>query len=75
MALVTRANREHSTAVEAILKALTEIRDVTDRNVRGAQESRRATDGLRERTAALATIADSLGRGQTPTRRRNGGRR
>jgi methyl-accepting chemotaxis protein len=75
LTLITRANREHSAAGEAILKSLTEIRAITTRNAQGVQDSRRGTDGLRERTAALAALADRLARARPATRRRNGGRR
>jgi methyl-accepting chemotaxis protein len=74
MGLITRANREHSAAGETILKSLVEIGVISDRNVQGVQESRRATDTLRERAAGLAAIADRLGRAAGPARRRQGGR-
>jgi methyl-accepting chemotaxis protein len=75
MALITRANREHSAAGEAILKSLLEVRAVTDRNAAGVQDSRRSTDNLKERTESLAGIATRLGRpGPAPRRRTNGKR-
>jgi methyl-accepting chemotaxis protein len=60
-------------AAEAILKAVTEIRTIADRNARSVEDSRRATDALRERTTALGLLATRIGK--TPGRRRNGGRR
>ena len=75
MGLITRANREHSAAGEAILKSLVEIRVINDRNVQGVQESRRATDALRDRAAGLAAIADRLGRADGAAPRRKGARR
>jgi methyl-accepting chemotaxis protein len=76
VSLVTRANRQHSAAGEAILKALTDIRTITTRNARGVEDTRRNTDGLRERTAALAALADRLAGARPPAaRRRNTGRR
>ena len=75
MALITRANREHSAAGEAILRALVDIRAVADRNAQGAQESRRATDGLQERTAAVVAIANRLGRAGSPPRPPKGGKK
>jgi hypothetical protein len=62
-------------AAESILKSLTAIRAVTDRNARGVEDTRRATDGLREGTAALAALATRLGRTPPATRRRPGGRK
>jgi methyl-accepting chemotaxis protein len=70
MAQLTRANREHSVAADSILKSLTDIRAVTDRNARGVEGSRRATDGLRDGTAALAALAARLGRTPPGPRRR-----
>jgi methyl-accepting chemotaxis protein len=57
---ITQANRQHSSSVESIQQALQEIRGITDRNVRGVEDTRRATDGLREQTRSLTTIADRL---------------
>ena len=37
--LITAANREHSTASAAILAALADIRQVTERNAQGVQET------------------------------------
>jgi methyl-accepting chemotaxis protein len=71
MGLITRANREHSAAGEGVLRSLLEVRAVADQNVRGVQESRLTTDGLRERVRGLAAIADRLGK----PARRTGGRR
>jgi methyl-accepting chemotaxis protein len=72
MASMTRANREHAAGGESILKALSEIRAVTDRTADGARQSRRTADGLRDRTAALVGIADRLGRAP---RKQGGGRK
>jgi methyl-accepting chemotaxis protein len=75
---ITQANRQHSAAAETIQKALTDIQGITDRNARGVEESRRATDSLREQTRALVAVADGLSQTgpETATRRRGrqGGR-
>jgi methyl-accepting chemotaxis protein len=72
LALITRANREHSAAGATVLGALAAIRREADGAARGVAESRRLADGLRARTAALDAVAAALGRAGPKPRPRKG---
>jgi methyl-accepting chemotaxis protein len=56
--LITTANREHSVVSAQLLNTLKQIREITDRNAHGVQETRGGTNDLLQRAAALASIAE-----------------
>jgi methyl-accepting chemotaxis protein len=56
--LITRANAEHSSMAAALLGSLSEIRQITDRNVAGVKQTRGGADDLRRRAQALAALID-----------------
>jgi methyl-accepting chemotaxis protein len=61
--LITIANREHSVVAGQLLDTLKQIREITDRNAHGVQETRGGTNDLVERAAALVSMAErSTGR-------------
>jgi methyl-accepting chemotaxis protein len=61
--LITIANREHSVVAGQLLDTLKQIREITDRNAHGVQETRGGTNDLVERAAALVSLAErSTGR-------------
>jgi methyl-accepting chemotaxis protein len=58
--LITRANREHSGAAASVLGSLTEIRQITDRNLQGSKETARSAGDLLERAVSLNELMDGL---------------
>ena len=60
--MITRANNEHSGVATNILGSLTEIRQVTDRNVQGSKETARNASALLERAESLNELMDDLQR-------------
>jgi methyl-accepting chemotaxis protein len=61
--LITRSNREHLTASTAILDSLTDIRQITERNTRGVEDTLRGTEALAGQAQRLNGIMDSVGNG------------
>ena len=57
MKKITEANRGHSSSAAALLASLRQIREVTDRNVHGARETRGGTTDLLERAESLLALA------------------
>jgi methyl-accepting chemotaxis protein len=75
---ITTANREQSTVSSALVGMLNEVRQVTDRNAHGANETRGGTTDLLQRAESLLLLAERQG-GRHPRRggttgRANGGR-
>jgi methyl-accepting chemotaxis protein len=62
--LITQANREHSVTSASILTALTDIRRITDTNVRGVREAKAGTEDLRRCAADLDAL---MGNGSART--------
>jgi methyl-accepting chemotaxis protein len=60
--LVTQANREHSTVSESLVAGLSEVRKVTDRNVRGVQQTRQSSADLIRHAEALNELVDGSAR-------------
>ena len=58
--LITQANREHSTVSVALLKGLSDIKQITERNAQGVKDTMRGTESLVERARALDSIIDGL---------------
>ena len=58
--LITQANREHSTGSAALLKGLSDIKQITERNAQGVKDTLRGTESLIERARMLDSIMDSL---------------
>jgi methyl-accepting chemotaxis protein len=59
--MITAANREHSLVSSRLLTALKQIRDITDRNAHGVQETRGGTTDLLQRATALVSLTESRG--------------
>jgi methyl-accepting chemotaxis protein len=59
IALITRANRDHSQSAASVLSALQEIRNVTAKNSEGAKDTLRGTRTLLDTVEAL--VADMNG--------------
>ncbi|HEX8117254.1 MAG TPA: hypothetical protein VF521_08280, partial [Pyrinomonadaceae bacterium] len=63
--LITRSNRQHLSSAEQVLGALTEIRQITERNARGVKATLSGTTSLIERAQQLAElVGDAEGRGE-----------
>jgi len=61
--LITTANREHSVVAAQLLNTLKQVREITDRNAHGVQETRGGTNDLLQRATALVSMAErSTGR-------------
>jgi methyl-accepting chemotaxis protein len=69
IALISGANREHSTVAAGLLAQLQDVRQVTDRNVRSARDARGGTTELARQATALADTV-----GAAPARRTSRGR-
>ena len=53
IALITRANREHSGASEMIMSRLNDIQKISERNSLGVKETRRAASRLLQLAATV----------------------
>jgi methyl-accepting chemotaxis protein len=61
--LITTSNREHSVVAAQLLNTLKQVREITDRNAHGVQETRGGTNDLLQRATALVSMAErSTGR-------------
>ena len=76
--LITRANREHSTAAAGFLASLGDIRGITERNANGAKETLNRTSGLllnaRRLTEMAETFATARSAAKAKTQASNGRR-
>jgi methyl-accepting chemotaxis protein len=59
--LITHANREHSQVSDTLLGQLTEVRRVTDRNIRGVKDTQTSTADLLRHAGALRDLIESSG--------------
>jgi methyl-accepting chemotaxis protein len=76
--LINRSNRDHLTGSATILATLTEIREITDRNAKGAQETLRGSAGLVDRAQSLNSIVDGAmtnGLGRKKSRKKKKGKK
>jgi methyl-accepting chemotaxis protein len=69
--LIAHANKEHSVVASALLTALSDVRQITDRNAAGVKRTRGGTDDLLRRATALVALVE---RPKRPVRRRTNGR-
>jgi methyl-accepting chemotaxis protein len=58
--LIARSNREHSSDSMTILKELSDIRQIAERNVKGVRDTQRSTESLVERARTLDSIMDGF---------------
>ena len=56
--LITKANVEHSTVSDSLLRSVGEIRQITDRNATGVKQTRGGTEDLLRRAQALAALVE-----------------
>ena len=66
--MITKANFEHSASASSLLRSVSDIRQITDRNASGVKETRGGTDELLRRAQALTRIV------QQPVHTRPNGR-
>ena len=59
--LITKANVEHSTTSEGLVRSVGEIRQITDRNANGVKETRGGTEDVLRRAQALLALMDRQG--------------
>ncbi|HEU4766221.1 MAG TPA: hypothetical protein VFS77_02575, partial [Pyrinomonadaceae bacterium] len=66
---ITNANRNHLDAAERIRKAVTELREITQRNAEGVKATLTNTSGLSDRARQLGEIMDTMvgGNGSEPS--------
>jgi methyl-accepting chemotaxis protein len=62
MALITRANREHSTVAAGILDIMKDIRKITDRNAEGVKETRRFASSMLDQSRRITEIVEKEGK-------------
>jgi methyl-accepting chemotaxis protein len=60
IAMVTKANLEHSSGAENILRMLSDIRQITDRNARGVGLTLTETDALLEQANQINSLIVGL---------------
>jgi methyl-accepting chemotaxis protein len=73
--LITKANVEHSTVSSTLLRSVSEIRQITDRNATGVKETRGGTDDLLRRAQALTALVDRPAQAARPNGRAPRGHR
>ena len=72
--LITKANVEHSSTSEHLVRSVGEVRQITDRNASGVKETRGGTEDLLRRAKALTALvqqpghAPRNGRGSRPAK-------
>jgi hypothetical protein len=71
---ITAANDEHSAAGEALLKSLTEVRGIVERNVRSVADARAVSESLQGLTSRLATGDNHAPAAAAPSRRASRGK-
>ena len=64
--VITKANLEHSTVSNSLLRSVGEIRQITDRNASGVKQTRGGTEDVLRRAQALAALVEQ------PAHRPNG---
>ena len=64
IALITRANREHSVVATKILSDLSDIREITDRNAAGVKDTQRAATSLLARAQTIGELVDQMADGR-----------
>ena len=69
--LITRANVEHSTTSEGLVRSVGEIRQITDRNATGVKETRGGTEDLLRRAQALMALMNRPGHSRPNGRARS----
>jgi methyl-accepting chemotaxis protein len=72
--LITKANIEHSTVSSSLLRSVSEIRQITDRNANGVKETRGGTDDLLRRAQALVALVERPGQARPNGRAQRGQR-
>jgi len=58
--MITRSNREHSSASGSIINGIAEIRLIAERNAHGVKDTLRSANDLVDRAQALNSIIDGL---------------
>jgi methyl-accepting chemotaxis protein len=71
--LISGANRAHVQTSQALLEGLAEVREVTDRNARGVQQTRTNTADLLRQAEALNAMVERDAAGSSRSNGRSGG--